>query len=181
MSNKPTKETMAKIHDQTESVRTPYHVLDTLREKMDHNALADLGTRISDASTAFPELDDTTITVGLLYPNDDARGRAFSHNRLINFPADQYISNVTIYHELGHLTIYEKNQNGADLPITSERFCSIFSVSRMPPNAVDEQRIPYLGKSPKATEKFPEICERALEYREDHRNYIQKCKEWLEI
>lgn len=161
--------------------RASYRILDTLRDKMSHEAAQDLGKRVSEATRAFPELSDQTITVGLLYPEDDAKGRAFSHNRLINFPPDQYTSNVTIYHELGHVAIRIQNEDGAGLPKTSEEFCSIFSMSRMPPNAVDEQRIPYLGKSPKGTERFPAICERALEYRENNRNYIQKCKEWLEI
>jgi hypothetical protein len=30
-------------------------------------------------------------------------------------------------------------------------------------------------------DEWPEICQRALDYRDNHRNYIQKCTEWLKI
>lgn len=184
MSNKPTAGTIERINA-TERPRASYRMLDALRDKMSHEAARDLGKRVSEATRAFPELADQTITIARVKPNkeywNDPIAVADPYNRIVYFQSDQYTSNMTIYHELGHLAIRVGNENGADYPLTSEPFCSIFSVSRMPPKAVDEQRIPYLGKSPKGTEQFPAICRRALEYRENNRNYIQQCKEWLEI
>jgi len=51
----------------------------------------------------------------------------------------------------------------------------------MPPTAIDESRIPYLGEPSAPAEEWPEICRRALRYREDHHQYIQQCKEWLGV
>ena len=42
----------------------------------------------------------------------------------------------------------------------------------MSPEVIDESRIPYLGKPSVPREEWPGICRRALEYREDHRDYI---------
>lgn len=169
--------------DSIEQPRASYWILDSLRDKISREASKDLNSRLDDALEHFPSLQGETITVGWLHPEseDSINGRAHSHNRMFNIPADQYTTNITLYHELGHLAIWELRQQGEEHPKTSEEYCSIFSMAKMPPKAVDEQRIPYLGKSPLDTERFPEICERALDYREEHRNYIQKCKEWLQV
>ena len=61
------------------------------------------------------------------------------------------------------------------MPLTSEEFCSIFAMSRMPPELIDENRIPYLGIPKIPIEYVPVLCKKALEYREKHRDYIR----WL--
>jgi len=38
-----------------------------------------------------------------------------------------------------------------------------------------------LGEPTVPKEEWPEICERALEYRENNHDYIQQCKRWLGI
>lgn len=161
--------------------RASYRIINPIRDRLGREGTKDLNSRLYDALEHFPSLQGETITVGWLHPKADAGARAFGHNRLICLKGDKYTSNVTLYHELGHVAIWVRNENGEDHPETSEEYCSIFSMARMPPKSVDEQRVPYLGKSELDTERFPEICQRALDYREDHRNYIQKCKEWLKI
>lgn len=179
--NDVAESTVAKVG--LEQPRASYRILDSIRDRLSQKATKDLNDRVYDALEYFPELADETVIVGWIHPevDDSVNGRAYSQNRMFNLRANQYTTNVTLYHELGHLAIWELRQQGEDHPKTSEEYCSIFSMARMPPKAVDEQRIPYLGKSPLDTERFPEICERALDYRNNHRNYIQKCKEWLEI
>jgi len=161
-----------------------YRILDPLRDRLGHEAAQELGKRTYDALQAFTALQGETVTIGWLHPKtkDTVNGRAYSQNRMFCLPADEYTTNITLYHELGHIAIWIRDaEMDEDHPTTSEEYCSIYSVAQMPPKAVDEQRIPYLGKSPLDTERFPKICQRALEYRENHRNYIQQCREWLEI
>jgi hypothetical protein len=69
----------------------------------------------------------------------------------------------------------------ADHPLTSEPYCSIKTIARMPPDLVYREHIAYLGTPGVPKDEYPEICQEALEYREEHRNYIQKAIEWLEI
>jgi len=135
----------------------------------------------------FPELHDETITVAATYPecswHDEPLGMADPYNRLIymNVEKGGMTQYQTLFHELTHVLIHVENQNGADHPATSEEYCSILAVSKMPSDMVYRDDIAYLGTPTVANEKYPEICQRALDYREDHRIYIQKCKEWLEI
>ncbi|QIO24533.1 hypothetical protein [Haloarcula sp. JP-L23] len=122
-----------------------------------------------------------TVNVGLLYENADAQAQAFGYNRLICLPPDEYTTNVTLWHELGHVAIRIRHEDGDDVAKTSEEFCSIYAMARMPPEAIDEDRIPYLGQPGVPREEWPGVCQRALEYRADNRNYIQHCTELLQI
>jgi hypothetical protein len=45
----------------------------------------------------------------------------------------------------------------------------------------DGVEIPILGEPDVPKDEWPAICQDALEYRENNRNYIQQCKEWLAI
>lgn len=122
----------------------------------------------------FPELNDETIYIGVL-KDDEVDGRADPINRIILFKPDKIPSFVTIFHELMHLAIEKMNENGENLPKTEE-FCSIAAMARMPPDLVDEDRIPYIGISTSIpTNLYPELCKRALEYRKRKRDYIR----WL--
>lgn len=158
-----------------------WRVLEHYGGQADEDVLESVKKRLPIALRDFPALAHETINVGLLYENADAQAQAFGYNRLICLPPDEHTTNVTLWHELGHVAIRVRHENGEDVAKTSEEFCSIYSVSKMPPEAIDEDRVPYLGEPSVEREKWPEICQRAIEYREDHRNYIQKCKEWLKI
>ena len=132
----------------------------------------------------FPALAGETVNVGLLYENADAKAQAYAYNRLICLPPDEPTTNITLWHELGHVAIRVRYEDGEAVSKTSEEFCSIFSVARMPPVAIDEGRIPYLGEPSVDREEWPDICQRALEYRAENgvnSHYIQRCKEWLVV
>lgn len=158
-----------------------WRVLEHFGGQADDDVLEGIKTRLPIALKDFPALAHETLNVGMLYENDNAAARAFGYNRLICLPPDSHTSNVTLWHELGHVAIRVRYENGEDVPRTSEEFCSIYSVARMSPDTIDEDRIPYLGKPAAPTEEWPGICRRALEYREEKQNYIQKAQEWLEV
>ena len=158
-----------------------WRVLEHFGSQADEAVLESVKERLPVALTDFPALAHETLNVGVLYENADAEAQAFGYNRLICLPPAQHVSNVTLWHELGHVAIRVRYEDGEDVARTSEEFCSIFSVARMPARAIHEDRIPYLGEPSVPQEEWPEICRRALEYREDNRDYIQQCKEWLEI
>jgi len=158
-----------------------WRVLEHFGGQADEDVLESVKKRLPVALKDFPALAHETINVGILYENADAQAQAFGYNRLICLPPDEHTTNVTLWHELGHVAIRVRHENGEDVAKTSEEFCSIYSVARMPPEVIDEDRVPYLGEPSVPREEYPEICQRALEYREDHHDYIQQCKEWLGI
>lgn len=155
-----------------------FRVLDTVEEYYAYD-LDDVKYRLSNALRDFPELANETVTVARDDPKDDRKAGAWPWSRIIFIPDDQRISNVTLYHELGHLAIQIRAMDGQDVPVTSEEFCSIFSMARMPTARVDEDRIPYLDESEVSRGLHPKICKTALQYREKRRNYIQQCNAWL--
>ena len=142
---------------------------DDIRSKM-HHALKD-----------FPELAGKTVTVGRLDPDADVAGRARFWNYLVLFPVDRRTSWQTVYHELAHLAIHTRDQQGEAVPTTSEEYCSIDAIARMGPQLLDEDRIAYLGEPEVPKAEWPDICERALAYREENHDYIQQCKRWLGV
>lgn len=158
------------------------NVLDSVRESAtERNGLRD---RLESALEAFPELRDRTVTVGIVKPGKEyVRNRPNAHadpyNSVIYVRSETATSNVTLYHELGHLAIFRLGWAGEDVPKTSEEFCTIFSAARMPPAAIDEDRLPYLGQPSIRQERWPYVCLQALRYRENNHNYIQRCQEWL--
>jgi hypothetical protein len=158
-----------------------WRVLEHFGDQADEDVLESVKERLPIALRDFPALAHETVNVGILYENADARAQAFGYNRLICLPPDEPTANITLWHELGHVAIRVRYEDGEDVAKTSEEFCSIYSVARMPPGAIDEDRIAYLGYPDAPREEWPEICRRALEYREDHHDYIQQCKDWLEI
>jgi len=141
----------------------------------------DIRTKMGRVLEAFPELAGKTVTVGRLNPDEDAVGRARFYNYMVLFPVDRVTSWQTVYHELAHLAIHARREDGQDVPTTSEEYCSILAVSRMPVDRLDEDRIAYLGHPQVTKAEWPDICQRALEYREDHHDYIKQCKAWLEV
>lgn len=159
-----------------------FRILETAGDEFTEAYLDDLRRRLQVALQDFPELTGHTVSVGLADP-DDGRfiARADWLNNLIFIPMDEYCSNLTLWHELGHLAIHQLDERGADVPPTSEEFCSIFSVARMDPEHLDRDRIAYLGYPDEPRGQWPGVCRSALSYREKNRNYIQKCKEWLDV
>jgi len=156
-----------------------YRVLDTVEEYYAHD-LDDFTTRLRTALRQFPELAGDTVTVARDAPNEDRNAGAWPWSRIVFIPDDKRVSNVTIYHELGHIAIQCRVERGADLPTTSERFCSIFSMARMPTVRVDEARIPYLDSGDVSRGLYPIICQTALRYREHRHDYIKQCERWLQ-
>lgn len=161
-----------------------FRILETFRRNASDDVLEAVGVMTSRALADFPELSGETVTIARLDPDDVAdgtRGRAGMLNRIMYLPTDRPTTYVTIYHELGHLAIEILDAEGEDVPTTSEEFCSIFSMARMPPGRVDEDRVPYLGEPAIRRERFPGVCEKALEYREENHDYIKTCSEWLGV
>jgi hypothetical protein len=158
-----------------------WRVLEHFGGQADDDVLDSIKKRLPVALQDFPALAHETVNVGILYENADAQAKAFGYNRLICLPPDEHTTNVTLWHELGHVAIRVRYEDGMDVAKTSEEFCSIYSVARMSPETIDEGRIPYLGQPTVSQENWPHICQRALEYREDNHDYIQQCKRWLGI
>lgn len=162
------------------------HVLDAIKRELSRGEATAMEARVRLALERFPELEGCTVTVGRIkpsnqYPGSDPIATANPWNRMVNFGTDRAPSNLTVYHELAHLAVHERNNQGDDLPHTSEEFTSIYAVAKMDWVDIDRDHIAYLGEPSVPREEWPSICRRALEYREEHRNYIQKAREWLEV
>jgi hypothetical protein len=166
---------------EAEGALAAWRILEHFGKKADEDVLYSIKERLPIALRDFPALAHETVNVGVLYENADAKGKAFGYNRLLCLPPDENTTNITLWHELGHVAIRVRYENNEDVAKTSEEFCSIYSVARMPHEVIDEGRIPYLGEPSVPRKEWPEICQRALEYRQDNRDYIQQCKEWLKI
>lgn len=169
---------------QTTDTIADIHLLDSVTGSP--AASRGLYERLETALEAFPELRDRTVTVGMVRPGKDyIRKRPVAHadpyNDLIHVRREEPTSNVTLYHELGHLAIYRLGWDGENVPTTSEEFCTIFSTARMPPAEIDSDRLPYLGEPSIQREGWPYACLQALRYRENNRDYIQHCSELLGI
>lgn len=167
------------------------YILESVKSRLADRYLRRFRRNLTYAIGHFDVLEGETVTVACRRDPDDpehSRWNPYANadpvNRLIRIPTHEVTTNVTIWHELAHLAIAIAAENGADHPTTSEEFCSIYAVARMPPETIDENCIPYLGRPGQPREAWPETCGRALEYREQHgsnSHYIQRCKRWLEI
>lgn len=163
-----------------------YRVLDSVGKRLTDEELQDLKKRVGTALRYFDALDGETVTVACRHDPDNtdhSRWNPYASadpvNRLIRVPTHERTTNVTIFHELGHLAIEIEAEEGADVPTSSEEFCSLYSIARQPPALIDEPRIPYLGHPERDREEWPRLARKALEYRENHHAYIQKAKQWL--
>lgn len=134
----------------------------------------------------FPELAEDTVYVGITHEEITYHGEphamADPYNNIIYLNrgcmAEGY---QTLCHELMHLLIYKEDENGKNRPKTSEEYCSIRTIAKMESSMLYRDDISYLGEPEVPKDEWPGICQDALDYREDHRNYIQKAKEWLKI
>jgi hypothetical protein len=161
-----------------------WRILEHYAKQADEEVLVTIRRRLPRAIQDFPALAHETINVGMLYENADAAAQAFGYNRLLCLPPETYTTNITLWHELGHVAIRVRHERGEDVSKTSEEYCSIFSVARMPPEAIDEDRIPYLGEPDVDCSEWPRICRAALEYREErgpNSHYIKEAERRLGI
>jgi len=133
-----------------------------------------------------PELAGETIYVGITHDNISYHGEPYAmadpYNRIIYLNKSSMVEGYqTLCHELMHILIRKEVEEGKDRPITSEEYCSIRTIATMDADLLYRDDIAYLGTPDAPKDNWPEICQQALNYRDDHRNYIQKCKEWLKI
>ena len=164
-----------------------WRVLDTFDGNVDESKdwlRGKTRTTLRQALEHFPELSGETVTVVRLDPKvldrDQAVAQAGPLNRLVYLPTSQVTTLVTMYHELAHLAIAVLDENGADVPTSSEEFCSLFAMARMPVDRIDEERIPYFDEPSIEKERWPEVCRAALEYREHNHANIQQAQRWLD-
>jgi hypothetical protein len=165
---------------------TEVHIFDAYANTLTDTGAGRTQHYVAYALSDFPELGGKTVYVGRLsddfgWNNENVIARADGYNRVIYFPKGEVPTLITVYHELGHLAIQERDRRGEDVPTSSEPYCSIFSVARMSPKDIDSDGIAYLGEPSVPKSEWAEICRDALEYREEHRDYIKKCKEWLGV
>lgn len=161
-----------------------WRVLEHYAAKADDDILESVRQRMPVALRDFDALAGETINVGILYENADAAAQAFGYNRLLCLPPETYTTNITLWHELGHVAIRVRHERGEDVSKTSEEYCSIFSVARMPPDTIDEDRVPYLGEPDVDRAEWPRICREALAYREErgpNSHYIKEAEKRLGI
>lgn len=156
-----------------------YRVIGSVERDLDEDELSNLKKRLGYALEHFPELNGRTVTVAKKPEDHSWYAEADLNNDIIHLPTHEPCPYITICHELSHLAIKRLDDRGRDVPPSSEEFCSIFGVARMPPDRIDRSRIAYLGYPDVPRQQWPTICRRALDYREQHRNYIQKAQEWL--
>ena len=167
----------------------PYVLFESFEEYVQENMaspLPDVREWLQTGLKHYPELADETIYVGITHEDITWHGEphamADPFNRIIYLNqgcmAEGY---QTLFHELMHILIRTEHEEGKDVPLTSEEYCSIRTIAKMPSDLLYRDDISYLGEPNVPKDKWPGICQRAVEYREDHRNYIQKAKEWLEV
>lgn len=168
-----------------EGPQASFRVLRSVEKRLSEFQLQSLKMRLGTALEHFPALGGQTVTVACRREPDreehtrwNPYASADPVNRLIRVPTHDRTSNVTLFHELGHLAIHIEAERGQDHPTTSEEYCSLYSIARQPPELIDEDRIPYFGEPKVHRSKWPGIAEEAIEYRENHHAYIQQARKW---
>jgi len=131
-----------------------YHILDSMIRKTNERRLRAFKQRFEKVLPFFPEIDET-ITVAATHDGvspvavGEPNAMADPYNRIIYLNEDSCLEYITLFHELSHIAIQIRRNNGEDHPNTSEEYCSIFAVSRMPDDIVDysvRNKIPYPSK-----------------------------------
>ena len=166
-----------------------YRILESLRSRAEYD-LDVLRDQLKLACDHYPQLGGRTVTVGCRQsPGSDHSlftpyASAEPVNYYIRLPVETQPSHQVVFHELAHLEIYERERFGAALPESSEEFCSIYTVARMPSDILFRDDIAYLGEPSVPKDEWPAICRQALEYRDRNganSHYIKKCREWLGV
>jgi len=150
------------------------------------SSLRDVQKWLKTGLKQYPELAGETIYIGITHEDisyhGEPRGMADPYNRIVYLNKDCMKEGYqTLCHELMHILIRNEVEQGKDRPITSEEYCSIRTIAQMDSDLLYRDDIAYFGTPDAPKDEWPEICQRALDYRENHRNYLQKCTEWLEI
>lgn len=164
-----------------------FRILEAYASALNDDTLESLRRMMTGALTHFPELTGETVNVGQIPETDFSYARAFVKNRFICLPAYDPGHRPfwdIVYHELGHVAIEIRRERGEDVPHTSEEYCSIFAVSRMPVHRIERDNIDYLGTPTAEVDEWPIICQRALDYRQENgpgSHYIKRCREWLGV
>jgi len=163
-----------------------FRVLQSVEKRLADGRVKSLKRRLGEALEHYPSLAGQTVTVACrMNPDREKHTRwnpyasADPVNRLIRVPTHERTTNVTLFHELAHLAIEIEDERGADVPTSSEEFCSLYAIARQPPDLIDDDRIPYLGHPHPPKERWPKIARRALEYRENHHAYIKQARQWF--
>jgi hypothetical protein len=157
-----------------------FRLLESYGREANEAVCDDTRKRVPMTMKQFPELAGDVVTVACRQPWDRKLGRADMRNRIVWLPAEHASSFITVYHELAHLAIQVLDERGADVAPSSERYTGLFGVARMPPNHVDEQRIPYFDVDYSVSkEQLPAVAGHALEYRQSNHDYHQQAIRWL--
>lgn len=127
----------------------------------------EIQAKVEKALPYFPELD-----IVILGSTTTAPACANSQCSVVRFNIENGVpSYVTIFHELGHLIA--DPEFCSEMP-SGERACTIYAMARIPPELIDEDRLPYLRPPKCPKEMIPVICRDAIQKREAGlRNYIQ--------
>ena len=148
--------------------------------------LADVREWLEAGLNQFPELAGEHIYIGITHEDityhGEPHGMADPYNRIVYLNRGCMSEGYqTLCHELMHILIRKEIENGKDRPKTSEEYCSIRTIAQMEADMLYRDDIAYLGEPDVPKDEWPGTCEKALDYREKHRDYIKQCKEWLAI
>lgn len=162
-----------------------YRILRTYADKLSEKDLDIVREQLPPALRSFPALNGHTVSVGRIPPSVELRGdpvaRARPWNHLIELPIDGPPSNMTLWHELAHLAIYQRYRDGDDsVSRTSEEYTSLYAVARMEPDQIFSDRIPYFGEPDAPADEWPRIATDALWYRAErgkHSRYLDRARE----
>jgi hypothetical protein len=127
--------------------------------------------RIMQVYGVFPELQDKTVSCGLLKGRGWVEGTATGWTSPPVFRLQPNVSSYTIAHELTHLV----QGNGSGMP-HGEIACDIWAIDRLPVELLD-QRPYYLLKNSRCDWKknklaIKELCAQAIQIRKTRRTYI---------
>lgn len=159
-----------------------YRLLEAYAHHAEEDIYEDTRARVSIAMQKFPEFASETISIAAREPWDDKLGRANMRNRIVYLPTEHASTFVTVFHELAHLAIQIRDEQGKDVAPSSERYTGLFGVARMPSERVDECRIPYFGDGSDYAvegEALPRVAAHALAYRQNNHDYHQQALRWL--
>jgi hypothetical protein len=161
-----------------------FTLLDSYTDTLEDADIGAVKRQLQPALRGFPELNGRHVTVGRIPPSvemyNDPVARARPYNYFIELPPGRRPTNMTLYHELAHLAIYDRYEAGDDVPRTSEEYTSLYALARMDPGDIYDDRIPYFGKVDASTDDWPMIAQDALDYRRENgknSHYLEYARE----
>ncbi len=125
-------------------------------------------SKTQEALSYFPEIP-LPLKIGAIGQNGGythTLATADWSDKSINYKNDLIPSNITIFHELGHILQFYKHAP------SGEESASIFGLARIPLELCDADYIPYFGPIPR--EHIPALCKSAIQKRESgERHYLK--------